>query len=658
MIAMPHKNVIAWSALAVLVGALFLGFFAALWLLQSAVGIDFLRIDRAHLIIQAICLLLAFGVVCSLVRVRAEYRARKKAETSLRWAARAFEQSFNAIMILRGRDVVVEINPAYTDITGYSRDEVVGKQPIVMLCEESATALQCKLERGALDHCDWELEVQARRKCGERFDCVMTVSYIRDLIDDAGEPYALIVFADVTAARKQTQQLERIAHFDVLTGLPNRLLLSQLLEQGIAQRVGDDCLAVCYLDLDNLQSINDEYSHEIGDYVLLEMASRLQKAVRPNDVVAHVGGDEFVLMLCELPSADECYVLLDDVLTAMREPVAVAGFTFKLSIGIGVTIYPHDLSGADRLVRHANMAMQQAKERGKNRIHLFNTDRARDARLRRSMLMRLREALDNNEFALYYQPKVDLHDGHLIGAEALIRWIHPEQGLLAPGMFLPFLEGSELELDIGEWVIEAALQQMESWLQADDRCVPVSVNISAQHLLHPEFSARLQRALLRHPDVPEYSLELEILETAALNDLGVAVATITACKKMGVKFSLDDFGTGYSSLSYFRQLPVDILKIDQSFVRNMHENSADLEIVESVIKLARVLDRSVIAEGVETDQHAELLRRIGCQFGQGYGIAKPMPSIQLLEWARRREQPRRAESCPQRNSWPDAHCAY
>lgn len=645
MIAMPNRMANSWSALPVAAGALLLGFFSALWLVHSEVGAGLLRIERDHVLlgIEVICALLALGIGYASMRLRAEHLVRKKAEAKLQWAARAFEQSFNAIMILRGRDVVVEVNPAFTRITGYTRAEVVGMKVRTALTEVSAAELRRKQAQRMLDYGDWELEVQAYRKNGERFDCSMTVSYLRDLTDDAGVPYALIVFTDVTAIRNHTLQLEHIAHYDALTGLPNRLLLAQHIEQRVAVCEGDNSIAVCYLDLDNFQTINDDYSQEVGDQVLIEVAARLQKKVRPNDIVAHLGGDEFVLMLCALPNADDCYVLLDDVLAAIREPIVVAGFALKLSTSIGVTFYPHDLSSADRLVRHANQAMHQAKEHGKNRIHLFNTDHARDALQRRTMLLRLREALDNNEFVLYYQPKIDLTDGRVIGAEALIRWLHPQQGLMAPGQFLPFLEGSELELDIGEWVIETALRQIETWLLADAVCVPVSVNISAAHLLQPDFSARLQCALARHSDVPEYSLELEIVETAALNDFDAAIATISACKKLGVKFSLDDFGTGYSSLAYFQRLPVDILKIDQSFVRNMHENRADMEIIESVIKLAQVLNRSVIAEGIETDQHAELLRRIGCRFGQGYGIAKPMPSTQLLDWIRLREQPLHAE---------------
>jgi EAL domain-containing protein (putative c-di-GMP-specific phosphodiesterase class I) len=283
-------------------------------------------------------------------------------------------------------------------------------------------------------------------------------------------------------------------------------------------------------------------------------------------------------------------------------------------------------------MRHANQAMHMAKDGGKNRIHLFDAEHARRARNRRDVLAQLRLALDNNEFVLFYQPKVDVVDRRVVGAEALIRWQHPERGLVPPAEFLPYLEGSDLEISVGEWVIETALKQIEIWLNAEAICVPVSVNISPKHLLTPDFAERLQLAVSRYAGLPEHSLELEIVENAALGDINAAIAVLTACKRLGVSFALDDFGTGYSSLSYFQRLPVDVLKIDQSFVRNMHENPADREIVESVIKLAQVFHRAVIAEGVESAEHAALLQKIGCRFMQGYGIARPMPAEQLLNW--------------------------
>ena len=318
-------------------------------------------------------------------------------------------------------------------------------------------------------------------------------------------------------------------------------------------------------------------------------------------------------------------------------PLVIINFKYygrQVSASIGITFYPQvDEMDADHLLRQADQAMYQAKLSGKNRYHVFDAEQDRSVRGHREGLERIRSALTEREFLLHYQPKVDLVNGEVAGAEALIRWQHPQKGLLSPGAFLHYLNGSDLEIEVGEWVIESVLQQIEVW-NAKGISLVVSANISADHLLHTEFSERLRLALERHPKVAPNTLELEILETAAMYDMTQAVGALTRCRELGVQISLDDFGTGYSSLSYLRNLPVHTLKIDQSFVRDMLNDPADLGIVVSVVQLAQTFNRAVIAEGVETMEQGAMLVHLGCRFMQGYGIGRPMPADQITDWIR------------------------
>jgi len=589
---------------------------------------------------------LVLALIYAMRRLRHEIAGRRRAEERLDLAANVFEHSLNAIAIADAQQNIIDINPAYTHMFGYTKEELIGKRLGAHMVELGGANDRDELQYPASAQVAKELEVHGHGKNGEIYDGLASVSHIKD--KSGNHQFSVNVVVDISAQKKYESQLERMAYYDALTGLPNRLLMTQLIEGAIAQdRSGGNAIAVCYLDLDDFQWINDNYSQQVGDQVLVAIAERLQTILPSTDALAHLGGDEFALMLVDLANTQHCLRRrLDDVLAALHAPIAASGFSLTVSASIGVTFYPHDLSRADRLVRHANQAMHQAKQNGKNRMHIFNIDHERNVQQRHSALFRLREALDNEEFVLYYQPKVDLVDRRVVGAEALIRWLHPQQGLVAPGAFLPALEGTDLDVLVGDWVIETALQQIETWLHTNAMCIPVSVNISAKHLLQANFSERLHMALSRHPEVPVHGLELEVVETAALDDFEAAKRTMLECKKLGVRFALDDFGTGYSSLAYFQRLPIDVLKIDQSFVRNIHENRADLEITESIVKLAQLFNRAVVAEGVETAEHIALLQRIGCRYGQGYGMARPMPASKLYDWVRRWE----ASLCDEFNS--------
>ncbi|MCF8159231.1 MAG: EAL domain-containing protein [Polaromonas sp.] len=444
----------------------------------------------------------------------------------------------------------------------------------------------------------------------------------------------IMICRDVTERKAHERQLERIAHFDVLTHLPNRALLADRMQQAMlqAQRRKKQ-LAVAYLDLDGFKAINDHHGHETGDQVLIALAKRMKEALRESDTLARIGGDEFVAVLTDLDDSSASVPLLNRLLAAAALPVQVDDLSLQISASLGVTFYPqaHDIE-ADQLLRQADQAMYQAKVAGKNRYCVF--DAAQDSSIRdhHESLERMRLAMEHSEFVLHYQPKVNMRSGKVIGAEALIRWQHPEKGLLLPAAFLPVIEDHPLAVDLGEWVLDSALHQMEVW-QAAGLDLPVSVNIGASQLQQGDFVERLQAILAKHPQVQPGRIELEVLETSALNDIVQVAQVIDDCAGIGVKFALDDFGTGYSSLTYLKRLRVALLKIDQSFVRDMLDDPDDLAILQGIIGLAAAFQREVIAEGVETVAHGTALLRLGCELAQGYGIARPMPPDQLPAWS-------------------------
>ena len=454
------------------------------------------------------------------------------------------------------------------------------------------------------------------------------------LVDGEGRIYALCgISTDITLLKEREAHLQYLAHYDMLTALPNRVLLADRLNQAMTQaRRRGQLLAVAYLDLDGFKAVNDRYGHGIGDQFLVALAGHLKQMLRDGDTFARLGGDEFIAVLPDLPDSAAGIPLLTRLLAAVAEPVQLGDLTLGVTASLGATFYPQvDEVDADQLLRQADQAMYQAKLAGKNRFHLFDTEKDRSARGMHESLEHIRQALVARQFVLYYQPKVNMRSGEIIGVEALIRWQHPQRGLLPPGVFLPVVENHVMAVDLGEWVIDAALAQIEAW-QSVGLDMPISVNVSARHLLHPAFPSRLFELLDRHPAIPAHRLEIEILETSALEDLAQVSRVIDECRTRGIRFSLDDFGTGYSSLSYLKRLPVDQIKLDRSFVNDMVIDPDDLTILDGVISLATAFDLQVIAEGVESTEHGCMLLQLGCEFGQGYGIAKPMPGEQVRSW--------------------------
>jgi diguanylate cyclase (GGDEF)-like protein/PAS domain S-box-containing protein len=556
--------------------------------------------------------------------------AERDASDRLRLAASAFANSYDGIMITDAHNVITEVNPAFTRITGYEAEEVVGKSPRMLGSGRQGAAFYAAMWQALQTDGHWSGEVWNRRKTGELYAEILSIAAVKG--GDGELSHYLAVFSDITRLKAHEAELAHIAQYDMLTGVPNRRLLGDRMKVALARARRDKLtLAVCMLDLDGFKEVNDLHGHDVGDQLLIEIARRLQTVLREDDTLARLGGDEFVLLLANLRHPEESHGVLERMLRSIAQPMAVGNAEVRVSASIGLTLYPHDDADPDTLLRHADQAMYTAKQEGKNRYHLFDPEHDKQVKVHREQLQRLEQALTQNELLLYYQPKVNLRTGVVVGAEALLRWQHPELGLRPPGQFLQLAAGQPFDLALGEWVIDTALSQLSTWLRQGTR-LEVSVNISADHLLAEGFVAMLTSALARHPDVAPQQLELEILETAAIGDLNSASQVVAGCRALGVRFALDDFGTGYSSLAYFRNLSVDLIKIDQSFVRDMLDDPNDLGIVDSVVRLAQAFNRPVIAEGVETLEHGAALLLLGCTLAQGYGVARPMPAEQLVPW--------------------------
>ena len=570
------------------------------------------------------------GEIIGVLGIGHNITKRKEASEQLKLAANVFTHAHEGIVITDSKGNIVEVNETFSLITGYSRNEVLGKNPRIFQSGRQTPQFYESLWSELLENKHWSGELWNRRKNGEVFAEIITISAITDSNGKVQNYVAL--FTDITSIKEHQQQLERIAHYDVLTNLPNRTLLSDRIQQAILQSDRHkQSLAVAYLDLDNFKVINDTHGHKIGDELLISISQQMREALREGDTLARIGGDEFIALLVDTSEQAGYESVLNRLLQAAATPVIIEGIKLQTSASIGVTLYPQDNSSADILIRHADQAMYVAKQLGKSHYHLFDTNQDAAVKIQRESLKDIKQALERQEFVLYYQPKVNMITGQVIGVEALIRWLHPERGLVLPGDFLPITENHPISIDIGEWVIDTALKQVSEWKSAG-LDIPVSVNVAAHQLQQKSFVDKLIQSLANHPNISPQHLELEILETSALEDITEVSTIMHTCHDIGVKFSIDDFGTGYSSLTYLRRLPAEVLKIDQSFVRDVLDDPDDRAIVQGVISLSAAFNRQVIAEGVETIPHGTQLIAMGCELAQGYGIARPMPATKIANW--------------------------
>ena len=570
------------------------------------------------------------GPLAQLVHGLRLRRRHDAAWERLELSAKVFSSSREAIMISDSDNRIIEVNESFERITGYSREEVLGQNPSILSSGRQTPAFYQALWHSLQEEGYWQGEMLNRRKDGELLPEMLSISVVRN---DAGETtHHVAVFSDLTRVKQHADELFKAGHYDRLTGMPNRTLMIRRMHEALERRPQGETLAVAVLDLDRFQELNALLGRDEADRALTAIAGRLTETVKPDDVVARLGGDEFGILLNRFQGGPE---RLERILACLAEPLKAAGDESGLRVtgSLGVTLYPADDADPETLLRHADQAMYRAKVLGGNSFMLFDPDREQEIKALQARRREIYRALSNDELVLYYQPQIDPHSGVGVGVEALIRWQHPTQGLMAPGAFLPVVEGSDLEPAFDAWVLRTALCQLEAWL-AEGLTLSVSINLTPQSLMQEAFVDALQAALAAHPRVSPQLLCLEVLESAALEDIPMATRVMRRCRELGVQVALDDFGTGYSSLAYLRDLPVDVVKVDRTFVMAMLESEHDLAIVESVIYLARRFGKRVVAEGVESDAHRQRLTAMGCDLLQGFGIARPMPADELPAWCR------------------------
>ena len=564
-------------------------------------------------------------------------RKLQENEARLALAASVFNHSRESIIVLDRFGLIVEANRNFCRTAGLSPQALKGcpLNQFVTGAIDEIVLFQAILD--AVQNTGyWAGEMNCRRTNGVLYPVQINVSPV--LTQQQQVEHYVIFLTDISEIKQKQSELEYVAHFDVLTGLPNRVLLLDRLQKALANAVRHGrSLAVAFIDLDGFKEVNDTHGHAIGDQLLVVISRNMEKALRETDSIARFGGDEFVVLITDLEKTSDCVPVLERLLEATASLLPVNHLLLKISASIGVTIFPQDNLGPDQLVRHADQAMYQAKQSGKNQYYFFDATHAERNADPEISLTDIKLALEPSQFVLYYQPKVNMHTGSVEGVEALIRWNHPTRGLLSPAAFLPLIEDKPISIELSKWVIASAIEQMECW-ERDGLILNVSINVSALHLQHPLFFSHVEKyaATLKRL---HGQLSIEILETTALSDIARVREKLLQCQSIGIQFSLDDFGTGYSSLSYLSDLPAQELKIDQSFVRKMATDPSNLSIVEGVISLARAFDKTVIAEGVETQEQGDILLRLGCDLAQGFAIARPMPAADLPGWIQHWETP-------------------
>ncbi|BCB28621.1 hypothetical protein SKTS_35070 [Sulfurimicrobium lacus] len=570
---------------------------------------------------------LSYGIAA--LRTRAEHALAIK---ELQLAAKVFEESNEGILISDAENRILAVNRRFSEITGYREDEVVGRNPSIIRSDRHDAGFFEDMWTTINETGHWMGEIWNRRKNGEVFPVLQSISVIRDrhgiLTNYLG------VFADITNSKESEERILHLTNFDALTGLANRGLLIDRMNQAIIHaRRAQRLVAVIFLDLDRFKLINEGLGHAAGDALLKEVAERISGFVRPGDTVARLGGDEFVVVLSDMAGEDDAALLARELMRVLAVPTTVAGQDIVVTASLGTALFPKDGDAAEALLENADVAMYRAKELGRNSVQFYAPEMNARMLERLELEAGLHRALEQHEFLLHYQPKVELERGRVIGGEALIRWRHPVIGMIAPGDFIPLAEETGLIVQIGEWVIETACQQIKARQTAGLAEVSISVNLSGRQFQQENLVQLVKQALAQN-DVAAQHLELEVTESAIMQNPERTIAILRELKEVGVKLSLDDFGTGYSSLNYLKRFPIDTLKIDRSFVRDITSNPEDAAITNAVISLAHSLKLSVIAEGVETEAQLEYLRRNQCDQMQGFHFSRPLPPEDFAEMLR------------------------
>jgi diguanylate cyclase (GGDEF)-like protein/PAS domain S-box-containing protein len=552
---------------------------------------------------------------------------RQRVEAELRIAAVTFESN-EVLVITDAKGVILRVNQAFTENTGYTAEEAVGQTPRLLKSGQHDAAFYRAMWETIQRTGAWQGEIWDRRKNGEIYPKWLTISAVKG--SNGVVTHYVGSHIDITERKATEEKIRKLAFYDPLTGLPNRRLLMDRLQQALissarSARQG----AILFIDLDNFKVLNDTLGHDMGDLLLQQVAQRLQKSVRKTDTVARLGGDEFVVMLEELSgqrieAAEQTEKIGEKILAALNRPYPLGAHNYHSTPSMGATLFGDRQEEMSDLMKQADIAMYQAKKAGRNTLRFFDAQMQEAINARAALENDLRNAIEHRQFQLYYQIQVD-DERRALGAEVLIRWIHPERGLIPPMHFIPLAEETGLILPIGQWVLETACARLKVWEQdAATRDLVLAVNVSPKQFHQPDFAAQVLATVQRH-DINPTRLKLELTESMLADNIAGIVATMNALHEIGILFSLDDFGTGYSSLLYLQQLPLDQLKIDQSFVRNLSSGVNSNAIVQTIIAMAKSLNLDIIAEGVETDEQQHILQLLGCEHYQGYLFSKPVP---------------------------------
>ena len=558
---------------------------------------------------------------------------KQKQTEQLRLAAAAFETN-DAIMIVDSESKIVKVNSAFSQITGYSQEDAIGNTPSLLRSEVHNETFYNELWDSLNQTGQWQGEIWNRRKNGEVYVAWLNINTL--LNDDHSVYQRVAVFSDITEKKRSEELIWKQANFDPLTGLPNRRMFMDRLTQEIRLAArSKTSLALLFLDLDRFKEVNDTLGHNIGDKLLIEVAKRFSELVRSSDTIARLGGDEFTLILPQIESNSQIELVAEKILDVLKQPFEINHQQLFISASIGATLYPQDADNADQLIQNADQAMYDAKDSGRNTMHYFTRQMQEQAVTRVNLVKQLREAISNKEFELRYQPIVDLQSMAVCRAEALIRWNHPQRGLVYPDQFIPEAEESGLVLEIGEWVFTEALQQVKAWRNTLSPDFQISVNTSPAHFdtssAH-NYTPERWISLINSAGVCGSAINIEITEHLLMETTVETKQQLLKLRDANIQVALDDFGTGYSSLAYLNQLDIDYLKIDRSFVQNLQPDSNDLVLCNAIIVMAHTLGLKVIAEGIETEQQHQLLRNAACDYGQGFFYAKALTADAFYQW--------------------------
>ncbi|HFE39605.1 MAG TPA: phosphodiesterase, partial [Gammaproteobacteria bacterium] len=563
----------------------------------------------------------------------------RKSEQGLRQAGQVFDNSIEAIMITDEHASIIRVNPAFRVITGYSEADVIGKTPSFIESEKNTPAFYNDLLKGLDEEGRWQGEVSNRRQNGELYPAYMTISVVKDNTQKITN--YISIFSDISERKKAQIHIQQLAYYDSLTRLPNRLHMQKKLHALITHcDVSQQTLSLLYLNLDRFKTINESLGHVAADKALNITANRLVKSVPDTAIVGRMGGDEFLIIVNNKKIENEQEQLIKAIKLAISEPLKLNNQDIYLSCTIGVSHFPGDARNMDDLVKYAETATTRAKQNGSG-FELYSSELEIYTEKRINLESRLRKALERDEFLLHYQPQFDLGSGKLVGVEALLRWQDPENGLVSPIAFIPLLEQTGLIKQVGDWVLHQACTQSMTWQKLGIEIPRVAINLSAKQFSQKNLG-RIITNIIEDTGINPAFVELEVTESTIMHQLDQVISILSHLHDKGIHISIDDFGTGYSSLSYLKHFPIDVLKIDRSFVSEIPNNKADIAIANTIISLSHNLDLKVIAEGVETREQLKCLREMGCDWAQGYHLSKPLPADQCLDFFEKNAEKKQA----------------